>query len=177
MNADPRRALLDREGLFAPLSAAEKDQLAPLLARRPFAAGEAVVRQGEAGDSLFLIVEGNLAAMFMTPAKVEREAGGLGPGDCFGEMSLLTGAARSATVRARSAGLAYELTKNDIAPILRARPAIAAHLGQLLASRQSVLDAIAAEHPDLNRADTQKLGKTIGGWILAGFQIAPGVII
>ena len=157
--SDPRRAVLDREGLFAPLAAAERDALAPRLVRRAFKAGEAMVRQGDAGDSLFLIVEGNLSAMFSTGGKPAREAGKLGPGDCFGEMSLLTGAPRSATVLARSPGVAFELAKDDVAPILKARP------------------AIAAEHPELERVDAKTLGKTIGGWILAGFQIAPGAII
>ena len=174
---DPRRGVLDREGLFAPLTPAERDALAPKLVRRTFVAGQAMVRQGDAGDSLFLIVEGKLSAMFSTGGRPAREAGKLGPGECFGEMSLLTGAPRSATVLARSPGLAYEVAKPDIAPILIARPAIATELGQLLARRQSVLDAIAAEHPELDRVDSKNLGKTIGGWILAGFQIAPGAII
>jgi len=174
---DPRRAILDRETLFAPLSAAERDALAPKLVLRPFAVGEAVVRQGDAGDSLFLIVEGNLAAMFSSGGRPARQAGKLAPGDCFGEMSLLTGAPRSATVLARSAGVAYEVAKSDIAPILTARPEISAELGQLLARRQSVLDAIAAEHPEIDAADAKKLGTVITNWILAGFQIAPGVVI
>ena len=150
---DPRRWILEREVLFAPLSAAERDALAPKLVRRPFATGEAVVTQGDAGNSLFLIGEGHLAAMFAPPGKPAREAGRLGPGDCFGEMSLLTGAPRSATVLALSAGIAWELAKPDVAPILVARPAIAAELGALLAHRQSILDAIAREHPELTAGE------------------------
>jgi CRP-like cAMP-binding protein len=174
---DPRRALLDSEPLFSPLSAAERDALAPHLVRRPFKVAEAVVRQGDPGGSLFLIVEGNLSAMFSSGGRPARQAGKLGPGDCFGEMSLLTGAPRSATVLARSAGIAYEVAKHDIAPILMARPEISAELGHLLAKRQSVLDAIAAEHPELDAADTKKLGTLIGKWIMAGFQLAPGSVI
>jgi CRP-like cAMP-binding protein len=174
---DPRRAILDREGLFAPLSSAERDALAPKLVRREFTVGQPVVRQGDAGDSLFLIVEGNLAAMFSSGGTPARQAGKLGPGDCFGEMSLLTGALRSATVLARSDGVAYELAKADVAPILKARPQIAAELGQLLAVRKSVLDAIAAEHPEYATGDIKGLGAAIGRWIVAGFQLAPGMVI
>lgn len=174
---DPRRALLDREGLFAPLSATERDTLAPKLTPRAFATGDVMVRQGAGGDSLFLIADGQLAAMFAPRGQAAYEAGRLGPGDCFGEMSLLTGALRSATVVARSAGLAYELVKADIGPILKARPEIVAELGQLLARRQSVLDAIAEEHPGLEDKDSRGLGKLIGTWILSGFKIAPGSVI
>lgn len=177
----PRRDLLDREGLFAPLSAAERDELAPKLRRRPFAASDVLVRQGDLGNSLFLIVEGHLAALFapkgQRPDDEPLEAGRLGPGDCFGEMALLTGAVRSATVVARTPGLAYEVAKPDIAPILKARPEIAAQLGLLLAHRQSVLDAIAAEHPDLDRRDAGSLGGVIAKWIMAGFSITPGTVI
>ncbi len=173
----PRRDLIDREGLFAPLSAAERDELAPKLRRRPFAAGDALVRQGDLGGSLFLIVEGNLAAMFAPKGGEPLEAGRLGPGDCFGEMALLTGALRSATVVARTPGLAYEVAKPDIAPILKARPEIAAQLGMLLAHRKSVLDAIAADHPDLDPRDANSLGGVIAKWIMAGFSITPGTVI
>jgi CRP-like cAMP-binding protein len=172
-HTDPRRALLDRDTLFSPLSSAERDALAPKLVRRPFAAGEAMVRQGEAGDSLFLIVEGHLSAMFAPPGRAEREAGKLAPGDCFGEMSLMTGAPRSATVVARTAGVAYELAKADITPVLASRPIIILDLGNLMARRQSVLDAIAAEHPDIDRSDAKNLGATICKWISAGFRLAP----
>jgi len=175
--ADPRRSILDRESLFAPLSAAERDSLAPKLVRRPFAAGEAVVAQGARGESLYLIESGHLAAMFAPPGQPSREAGLLSPGDCFGEMSLLTGAPRSATVLARTAGVAWELAKPDIGPVLKARPAIAAELGALLAHRQSILDAIAREHPELTAVEQRNLGATIGKWILAGFSIAPGSVI
>ncbi len=177
MNIDPRRAILDRESLFAPLSAAERDVLAPKLVRRDFAADEVIVRQGETGDSLFLIFQGHLSALFAAPGRPEREAGHLDPDDCFGEMSLLTGAPRSATVRARTAGVAFEVSKPDLAPILKARPAIAAELGRLLARRKSVLDAIAAEHPELDRSDTNSIGATIARWIMAGYALAPGSVI
>ena len=179
MNAssDPRRAMLDREGLFAPLSAAERDLLAPRLVRRDFAADEVIVRQGETGDSLFLIFQGHLSAMFAAPGRPEREAGQLDPDDYFGEMSLLTGAPRSATVRARTAGVVFEVAKPDLAPILEARPGIAAELGLLLSRRQSVLDAIVAEHPELDRSDTAGIGATIARWIIAGYALAPGSVI
>jgi CRP-like cAMP-binding protein len=58
------------------------------------------------------------------------------PGDIFGEVSLLTGRPRSASVTALTDVLLYEIRKEDVDPILRARPAVAERLAAILADRQ-----------------------------------------
>jgi CRP-like cAMP-binding protein len=105
-----------------------------------FGRGETVIRKGDAGDSLFLIVSGRASV------KLEREAGGeevaslLKPGDTFGEMSLLTGALRGATVVADSDVRLLEIGKEALSPALQGNPAMAEALSRLAADRQLAME-------------------------------------
>ena len=90
-------SLLDGVDVFAGLTADERRELAGDSEERLFGTGEAVVRQGEAGSSMFVIERGRVAVTVDPGAIPVAE---LGPGAFFGEMSLLTGKPRNATVRA-----------------------------------------------------------------------------
>jgi small-conductance mechanosensitive channel len=122
--------------LFHSFNDGELDQLAARARRHRFREGERLVAEGEAGASLFVLAEGVLevavAAMPGRPLVVDR----MMPGDVFGEISLLTGQPRSATVTAATDGLAYEIGKADLQPILKARPVLAEDLAELMVKRQ-----------------------------------------
>jgi hypothetical protein len=93
-----------------------------------FAAGAAVVSEGEPGDSLFLVLQGTLVVTTISPSGDPIEVGRLGPGDFFGEVALLTGRPRTATV---TAATETELVRLDQAMVeqLRSRhPGIDASL-------------------------------------------------
>jgi CRP-like cAMP-binding protein len=95
-----RRQLLDAgeqlrtTTLFRDLSVAEAAILGTFMERRQYAPGEAVVRQGEAGDALYLIESGEAVVRVGKSTEVAM----LGPGDFFGEIALVTGGERSADV-------------------------------------------------------------------------------
>ena len=134
------RALLAHVDLFAAFREDELNELAAGMHLRHIPAGEAVVRQDELGTSLFLVAEGAL--------DVRGVFGGrtilldhMGPGEVFGEMSLLTGQPRSASVIANTDAVVYELDKGTLDPILRRRPELAARLADLMGLRQSRNDA------------------------------------
>ncbi len=130
--------LLSRVSLFRHLTDDERDDLARAMVLRQFVSGDTVIRHGDAGRSMFVLVEGVLEVS--VPAKDGSGAmlnvGRIRPGDFFGEMSLLTGDPRSATVVAASAAVAFEISKDDIAPILDARPALAETISNVAAQRQ-----------------------------------------
>jgi hypothetical protein len=84
--------LLRRVPIFAPLPPAALEALASALRPARFAAGEEIVRAGEPGDSFYVVTEGS----------VEVAGTILGPADSFGEIALLSGGPRTATVRART---------------------------------------------------------------------------
>jgi small-conductance mechanosensitive channel/CRP-like cAMP-binding protein len=139
-------------GLFAHVSEAERIQLAKGLHPAPFAAGEVLTRQGAQAHWLYAIRSGE-ASVRVTEAGLTREIAKLRDGDYFGEMGLLTGATRTATVVALTDVDCYRLDKAAFEGILRARPEIAEEVARVLARRRTELVALredldhaAAEH-------------------------------
>lgn len=124
-------AYLCDSGLFAML---DTDTVTSLAEQAPIAVygmDEIVVRQGAAGSSLFIVLEGTLEASIDGQV-----VGEIGRGSFFGEMSLLTGEPRTATVRAASEVWLAEITKEIMEPILRANPAMLEKIGTILAERE-----------------------------------------
>ena len=143
------------------LEALTSDQLERLASESrivPFPLGGAVVRQGDEGDSLFLVVSGRVEVSVRTPGGgPEQSLATLGPGDYFGEMSLLTGAPRSATIRAVDETRLVILRKEALRPLLVADPTVLERLSKTLARRQAERDdainrAAVYEGPGADRA-------------------------
>jgi CRP-like cAMP-binding protein len=105
------------------------------MAERRFPRGGIVVHQGAPGDSLFVIAEGALDVRVAAAGESERTIDGMVTGEVFGEISLLTGAPRSATVAAATDVVLYEVGKAQLDPILRARPDLADNLAAVMAKR------------------------------------------
>jgi len=106
-------------------------------------------------SALFILSSGVLATLEDSAAG-EAEVVRLAPGDCFGEASVLTGEATAFKVTALTKAIVYEIAKDDLAPILRERPAIAAELGQILARRQA-----AGKQRDDQLAQRDRHGQTL----------------
>ena len=117
--------------LFSMLDDGEVRQLAEKARVRVFGPGEIVVRQNDGGDSLFLVMKGRLQAL-VNGIKV----GELVEGGVFGEMSLLTGEPRKATVSAESEVTLVELSREILEPLIRRKPEIMEALGAILAHRE-----------------------------------------
>jgi small-conductance mechanosensitive channel/CRP-like cAMP-binding protein len=127
--------LLDSE-LFGAFSTEERALLAEHLVERRFRQGATIVHQGEAADTLFFVCEGALEVRSSNAAGNEIAINRLGAGDLFGEMSLLTGEPRSASVVALTAAVLYELDKEYLAPLLARRPELGEALADLMLARQ-----------------------------------------
>jgi small-conductance mechanosensitive channel/CRP-like cAMP-binding protein len=127
---------LEQVGLLRPLDAADRELLADHLRHAPFARGEVLTRQGEPGDWLFLVTAGEVAVRVATEGGLDREVARLRAGDFFGEMSLMTGERRSATVTATTPVECYLLDKAAFETVLRGRPAVAVPLAEVLAHRR-----------------------------------------
>jgi small-conductance mechanosensitive channel/CRP-like cAMP-binding protein len=128
--------LLDRLPIFAPLSDDERRLLAPKMKQDTHKAGDIIVEQGVVAGALFVLGAGVLAGI-RKAGICDEEVLRYAPGDCFGQASVLTGAVTSFRVQALTAAVVYEIIKSDIAPILKARPAIAAELAQIMARREA----------------------------------------
>jgi small-conductance mechanosensitive channel/CRP-like cAMP-binding protein len=158
MGDDAIRENLRRIDILGPLGDEDLDSLARDVRLRVYGIGETVVREGEEGDSLFVVLRGDLEV------HVGREkVGTLAAGEFFGEMSLLTGASRRATVRTVDEVRLLEISKAAIGPIIHAHPPVAEglsaalerRLNQILTAQQ--IRAVVAEAPTLRDAILKKL--------------------
>jgi len=157
--------------LFGTLTHDELEQVCGRMRARLIQAGTPVVRQGDAGDSLFIVQEGLLVATIGANGS-GTEVGRIRPGQFFGEMSLLTGAARSATVSPLVDSKVYEVDRDVIAPILQDRPEIAALMSRVLAERQ-LANAPKLASSTLMVAERDSLAQQILGHITALFRLPP----
>ena len=114
---ETRRKLLDvgewlrTTEVFRSLSSAEAAVLATFLERRAAAAGDFLIRQGDTGDDLFLIEEGRADVEVVSHSGQRMKVASLGPGDHFGEISLVAGGERTADVIARISMTLLRLSK------------------------------------------------------------------
>jgi small-conductance mechanosensitive channel/CRP-like cAMP-binding protein len=115
--AAARAEVLGRLALFQGVPADAIDHLADAAAPFRFAEGETLIRQGDEDNDMFLLVEGAVNVLVTVEGK-ELLVASMQAGDYFGEMSLLTGEPRTATIRAATAGAAYRIGREAIAPLI-----------------------------------------------------------
>ncbi len=122
--------------LFARLDSAEQADLASRMKPRAVSAGTVVVWHGERGESMYSISSGHMSITVPNEKGEHVPVAALGPGGYFGELSLLDGGPRTATVRALEDCQLLELHRNDFMAYLRARPDAALDMLSTLAIRQ-----------------------------------------
>ena len=116
--------------LFAGLDSRELEQIADTMQERRFAAGSTVVQEGATGAGFFVVESGSASV----------ESGGekkatLGPGDYFGEIALLTGSVRTASIIADTDMVCYGMTSWDFKPLVETNSGIAWKLLTAMADR------------------------------------------
>jgi small-conductance mechanosensitive channel/CRP-like cAMP-binding protein len=132
--------LLLRQPLFTGMDAAELKELGQSAIHLRFGAGEKIIEQGKPGKSMYILADGSAHVEVMRNGEVVR-IGRLGQGDCFGEISLLTGEPRTATVTAETDCEVVKIEKSAMRELLVQQPRLAETLSETLATRRSVLEA------------------------------------
>ena len=122
------RALLTQSSLFHGLDPSALDDLTRRLQVRTRRAGALLVEEGEPGDAMFVVLEGRAKVVLFGENGREVTLSLLGPGDFFGEMALLDGAARSANVVADEAVTLLQLSRDAFVDHLRRHPQTAINL-------------------------------------------------
>ena len=130
--------------IFAPLGEQQRDHLAERCRVEVFGTGETVLRQGAPGDSLYVIRAGTVAIQLGVQG-LEREVATLGPGQLFGEMSLMTGAARTATVVAKSDCECYVIDKALFHEVIGGSEILVKQIATILAERHAELEGEVAQ--------------------------------
>lgn len=128
--------------VFGPLSDAEREQIADGLVYAPFTRGEVITRQGAEAHWLYLVGKGEVSVRVSVDGGDEREVATMGDGEVFGEMSLLTGEPRAASVYAVSDVECWRLDRDAFRKVLQERPDVATPIAALLAERRVSLAAV-----------------------------------
>lgn len=115
---------LRASALFASFREQALEQILTSTSLRSYQEGDIIVTEGEIGSSLFLIVSGEVKVFTRGERGEHLALAELGAGDFFGEVSLLTGKPRTATITAKSAVLAIELSKSDVDRISEQHPEV-----------------------------------------------------
>ncbi|MEP6602478.1 MAG: mechanosensitive ion channel family protein [Spartobacteria bacterium] len=132
---DEARTILRNEPLFHCLTDSQIDSLVKQSHLNQFGRGERVIEEGAEGDSMFVLMRG-AAQVLISKNGSTIPVAMLSSGDCFGEMSLLTGEPRSATVRAERDCYVMEIGKSVMAGIIHEAPECLQQLSEILAQRK-----------------------------------------
>jgi small-conductance mechanosensitive channel/CRP-like cAMP-binding protein len=142
-------------------SVLDKEQLATLAGTcevRTLSPDSAFIRQGESAASMFVILEG-AARVLVADGDDVRDVAVLVGGDIVGEMSLMTGAPRTATVMSVTTMRALEVTKASIEALLASKPELLKRFGRVLAQRQMALAELANSDTDTQEIETDLLAR------------------
>jgi small-conductance mechanosensitive channel/CRP-like cAMP-binding protein len=125
--------------VLAPLAPDELEAIAADARQHSYSRGETIIRKGTAGDSMFVVAEGDVSIRNPDDTSVgRRDVARLGAGSVFGEMALLTGEVRAADVVAVTDVTVLEITKGALAPILLQNPDLATAISAKVMERQQV---------------------------------------
>lgn len=122
--------VLDGVPILAGLSKRHRARVAELATQQRFPAHTEIVRTGEPGTSFFVILDGNAVVR-----RAGRRAAKLGPGDFFGEMAVIDGAERTATVIAETDIEVMVIGRKDLLRLLEAEPKMAIAILQSVTAR------------------------------------------
>src|SRR5688500_15099790 len=137
--------------LFVPLGEEELAKLAKASTTRVFAPGEAIVRRGQEGNSMFVIVRGGVKVQ-IPENDYQRTINHLRANDFFGEMSLLTGQPRTATVIAEEETEVIQIKKTALRPLFEANPELMKAICDIIEERRALLVQSETEEEEESRA-------------------------
>ena len=112
--------VLKKVPLFAGLDKRELEQIAATMRERRFSAGDTVTEEGAGGAGFFVVEEGQADVLVDGQPRWT-----IGAGDYFGEIALLTGSDRTATIKATSEMVCWGMTPWDFRPLVESNSAIA----------------------------------------------------
>ena len=145
-----KRQLLRQSLLFAEFAPPELDKLVQFAKLRSFKSREVIFNQGEPGRHMFIVITGTIRISILSEEGKEMTLGTLGPGDVFGEIALLDGKERTATVTAITACECLVLERQEFIPFLELHPQAAIKLLTALSARLRMTNEIIADTLFLN---------------------------
>ena len=133
------RGILNSTAFFnVVLTPDQLDQLAASAREVHFRRGDVLMRQRELGEKMYVLADGKVTVSVHEPGG-EKTIATLAPGDVVGEMAVITGERRTATVKAKGKVTALEITKADLGPLIAAEPNLAERFGSVIEQRHAEL--------------------------------------
>jgi CRP-like cAMP-binding protein len=126
-----------------------------------------LIEKGHTADSMYILIEGGLEVTIPNDQGEQIVVANIWPGECVGEMSLLTGEPRSANVRTKINSTLIEITKADIAPIFESYPELIEEISIVLEQRKAANQLLL--NKPLKPDDVQKNIKVLAKKILGFF--------
>lgn len=153
--------LLQHSELFSHLSEQDARSIIARCSRQLFTKQERIVRQNTLGSEMFIIERGRVGISVALEKGRHELLAQLGPGEFFGEMSVMTGGERTADVIALEETEVLVLTREALAPLLESQPELADHISQVLAERQVQRSEVEGqeEAPRETRDQQEMLGR------------------
>jgi NADH dehydrogenase len=105
--------------------------------REYFETGQVIFREGDRGDWLYVVTDGEVEVLKAVSGHTEQALRRLGPGECFGEIALVSDSARSATVRAVSPTSVLAVDREAFQAMFASLPPLKGFVEQLIASRNA----------------------------------------
>ena len=155
------REKLARQELLAPLDEEQKNRLLDHARLVRFGRGEKVIRQGGEGCSMFVILHGDVDVVIHANG-TDTTVATLHPGETFGEMCLLTGEKRSATVLAKNDCELWEIDRAHLQPLIQENQALAERLSEILARRQMMNEGVLAARTPAQVVEQKRKEYTAG---------------
>jgi CRP/FNR family cyclic AMP-dependent transcriptional regulator len=125
-NPAERLAFLREVRLFKDIGEPELAALGESLRERPLRRGQVLLREGETGEEMFIVLRGSIVISKLVKDRVEQVLARMGPGDFLGEMSLFDRSPRSATVQADSDATLLALDREALSRLTEVSPRAAA---------------------------------------------------
>lgn len=161
--------------LFSPLPDRQLEKITERIKDIEFAPGQPIINAGEHGKALYIVSKGQVEVVKPAETHDARDMllGILGPGECFGEMSLLTGDPASATIRAKDPVRCLAIMKDDFDDLLAKNPVLNSYFSKLLALRLKQTNTAA------NKAFLEELEKGVAGQLnmLAGVELIQAITV
>jgi small-conductance mechanosensitive channel/CRP-like cAMP-binding protein len=126
---------------FAALAEEDKADIAERLQYAPFARGDVITKQGNKAHWLYILAFGEAEVLYEPPGGTPQVIGALHAGQFFGEMALLTGDARAATVVAKTDVECYRLDRASFQELLARKPEIGEEIKRVMGGRRGDLDS------------------------------------
>lgn len=136
---------LGADGIFAGMNQTQLGLIVAGSQLKSYGSGEAIVQEGAEGESMYHLIHGHVEVLKRIDSGEIVAVRQLGPGNVFGEMTLLLDAPRSATVRALEECLLLKVNRSNLRDLLKESPGLLERIAAMVSARQAELDSLSTE--------------------------------